>query len=291
MKIGILLNDLSRYKGTNLSEYQWTFGSGGENGVVEAAEAMKKVVPEELHYLYFGNEFCEYCIPNCTQLKRWLAICQHDGLEAVFVTPVVSDGGIGRVREAMDYLMGAGFQGAVVVNDLGVAHLLNTDYPSVPLIVGRLLDKLSHDPRGDESAMQAYYGETGMAYATTPSVECRYVRQALPQQMMRFEYDLPQVGFAVPENQQSRSLYWPYHYLTTGRVCLFRSMGLNSPEKFLVGDGDCQKTCQGLELELQRTQNPDQTLFQKGNTIFYVSNPSNIPAMLHGFDRVVFQIL
>ena len=116
-----------------------------------------------------------------------------------------------------------------------------------------------------------------------------------------FEFDLPIVGLELKSTKAHHSLYWPFHYLSTGRVCIFRSINKTGKEKFLVGDIPCNRPCKKLELELRKPLNgyhfehgirkSSQYLMQKGNTLFYLYENPNISQQFTQFDRIILQIL
>ena len=110
----------------------------------------------------------------------------------------------------------------------------------------------------------------------------------------RYEFDLSKVGIELPR-EGKYSLYWPYSYLTTGRICMFRSLDLDGKEKFLVGDKGCGRKCIQYKVEKRKpingyssTKKADMFLFQKGNTLFFVNE--DLDLYTSSFDRLIIQL-
>ena len=93
------------------------------------------------------------------------------------------------------------------------------------------------------------------------------------------------------------SVYIPYGYVATGRVCMPGSMDLDRQDKFTEYMG-CQKECLRFSLRLLNTGSPfsnrDLELIQRGNTIFYPNSWSTLESILNGdragmVDRIIYQ--
>ena len=237
MDIAVYLTSPLQFRGCCLSDYPFTFGDHHANQVAAAYQNMcDMLIKRGVHrftYLYFGAEFCEYLIPSQQDLEQYVEICRANDLRPVFVTPVVTDRGLDRLRECFDHLDASGIPYAVVVNDLGVLQLL-CSRPRVPeLIAGRILDKTSHDCRISENEMGAYYSASGMRYASEPGILSDHSTGILaPLGISRYEFDLPKTGLDLKRSGSGRGLYWPFHYLTTGRVCMFRALGKTGRRNF-----------------------------------------------------------
>lgn len=302
METAVYLNNLNRYRGKNLSDYSLTFADGKQNGTYQAYQAIVPHVPDTFTHFYFGCEFCEYQLPEPAQLRAWLRLCDESQLDPVFVTSVVSDVGIWKIRECLRTLTAARTKIPVVVNDLGVLRMIRREFPEVPVIAGRILDKTSHDSRGGEDDFYSYYGEDGLRYAKTPGIQSGYSAAVLRAfEIDRFEFDLPKTGLSLPDHKDAYSLYWPYHYLTTGRVCLFRSFSRDPEHKFLVDGSGCPRQCTDMEVEYRKplpgfyTEGEKRIssmhLLQKGNTIYYVLGDQELEENLPQFGRIIIQIL
>lgn len=307
MEIAIFVSHPEQYRGCDLSDYSFTYGDAQNNGVYHAYETVQKLLMKydktKFDQLYFGSEFCENLIPTIEELKFFLNKCKADGLGPVFVTPVVTDRGIAKLKVCFDFLDAQGVMYSTVVNDVGVLQMLSECAKTKSVIIGRLFDKTSHDSRISQKDIPSYYGAAGIRYAGEPGILSDHSRRILKSfGVQRFEFDLPKVGI-YPDRREDYgfSLYWPFHYLTTGRVCLFRAADREGKDKFLVGGKPCRGICKKKELELRKPVNgfsPEQGvkkndlyLFQKGNTIFYLYDHNDLEALISRFDRVIIQVL
>lgn len=301
MEYALLIEDVKEYRGKSLSAYHLCMGDK-RNGLTDADRYYKQFVNEELSFLYFGNEFCEYRLPSAEQLRRLSELCFKEDLTPFFVTPPVTDYGLEIIEQLMDIVFCEKLLSDVVVNDVGVMTLIHRKYPGINLIAGRILDKTSHDSRATSSELEMYYGENGIKYAMTPGVVSRPSLTVFQEYgVTRFEFDLPKVGLMLPD-YIGCSLYWPYSYLTTGRVCLFHSMVSDARQTHLVGNHDCNQLCRKYQIEKRKPINGLVTdngqkiselfLFQKGNTIFYVNDikdEKQFSSRLEQFDRLIIQ--
>ena len=301
MEIALLLDDLNLYRGSLANIYLESWGSQG-NGLSNAISKINCWVHPESHFtmLYYGNEFCEYCLPSSDELAEFASICERDNLRPVFVTSPVSDWGLERVKSAFEYLSQSFREFEVVVNDVGILEMLHKEHPDQSIIMGRLFDKLSHDSRILTKDIGNYYGTAGLKFARTPGILSEKARYAFSEyNICRYEFDLPKVGIDLPEDG-CFSLYWPYQYLTTGRVCMMRAFGYHGKNKFLVGNSICSRLCKNVQVEMRKPVNGfqisngskvgDTFLFQKGNTVFYLYEEEDFLENAKQFDRLVLQI-
>lgn len=297
MELALFLNDIKKYRGKKVCKYEQNIGNCDKNGIEWVNRQLREqeiFINQEAAYLYWGNEFCEYRIPWPEQVAEFLQICEMDGLLPVFVTPVVTDYGIERVAACLEQLSLYEGKAGIVVNDYGIMELLHKSGKKFDIIAGRALDKLSHEARASHEELHGYYGEEGSRYAAVPGILSASHRKALEKyDVGRYEFDCPKVGFAADDIEEGLSLYWPYNYETTGRVCVFRSMDKAGTEKFLVGD-PCRMQCRDMIAERVRVSDAaDQRyyLLQVGNTIFYIDDTVQFDQISETFDRLILQIL
>lgn len=300
MDIALLINNPNEYRGSILSTYCKNWGSQN-NGLTEAYKKVQDYCGEKgrISYLYFGNEFCEYCIPDSNMVKKFLKVCKKDKLNPVFVTPPTGDYGIKILKENLLYLKKELDSCEIVINDLGVLELAHNICPHFNFIIGRVFDKTSHDSRILSRDIEAYYGQDGLRFARTPGILSSSTEQILCKyNIERYEFDFPKVGLEI-EGKSKYSLYFPYQYLTTGRVCMFRATQYEKKSKFLVGNEKCCQVCANVQAELRKPINgfviengnkiSDTYLFQKGNTIFYLNESEDLFMGNTIFDRLVLQ--
>ena len=295
MQLSLLLESEHGYLGKKIKDYVSNW-ENDDNLKIPFELIDKTFKNREIDYIYFGNEFCEYKIPTRDQLKAMICLCEQESIKLALVTPVVTEYGIKKISELFDYLVSQKIKIDIVINDVGVLELLMEKSVEGNPILGRIFDKTSHDSRASLSEFESYYGENGKRFAMSPGIISKYSMEIFKRfGVERYEFDLPKIGLNISDDCK-KSLYWPFSYLTTGRVCLFRSLSLDGKKKFLVGDEACSKCCLKYEVVKRKPINgydnardkKDLFLFQKGNTVFYI-NTGNVQ-ILNMFDRVILQV-
>jgi hypothetical protein len=231
--------------------------------------------------LYIGDEFCIHRLPSLYELDALCQLAKRENRGLSFLTPPLTDDGIDRCGPLFDILKGMDLGTEVVVNDWGVLLFLKEKYPSFQLSVGRLLNKGFKDPRltnPDEAT--EFSAETAELFNT-----CTFDSNEFPAKMRqlnvkRLERDL--FPFGEPEIKQrgglQTSVYFPFGYITTGRMCWMSSFHCVAGRKFSMFNG-CRQTCQKISLKLNHAKT-DLQLFQTGNTIFYLYAPSKLAVLV-----------
>jgi len=292
MEIALLIDDISYYKGANIESYKLSWGSKNNRVFKSIEKALLYVGDIKISYLYFGNEFCEYRIPTVDELKKFLELCDKEKIKPILVTPPVTDKGVRQINTLIEYMVEKNVCIDIAVNDYGVLELLNEKHIDNRIIAGRILDKTSHDSRATSERINRYYGRAGLMIARTPGIVSRQTKKIFNEYAIdRWEFDLPKVGLDLPEGI-NKSLYWPYSYLTTGRVCSMRAIGLEGKYRYLVGSDKCKQICRWIQIEKHKPLNgynneSDLVLFQRGNTIFYLYDGEN---EFENFDRLILQL-
>lgn len=301
MEYALLIDNENDYRGKILKNYHLSWGDN-HNQLRSADNYLQQIANEQLGYLYFGNEFCEYRIPDVEKLKKISDLCKKEVLSLVLVTPAVTDFGIQKIEVLLEAIISEKLLLDLVVNDVGVLELVHKKFPQIHCIAGRIFDKTTHDSRATFSEFDTYYGEKGKRYSMMPGLFSQSFFSVCQEYgINRFEFDLPKNGLIIPDHANC-SLYWPYSYLTTGRVCYFRSLGLNKNKKHLVGDHNCKQLCRKYYIEKRKPLNgividngqriKEEFLFQRGNTVFFVNNMDNKSFLkeLEQFNRLIIQL-
>jgi hypothetical protein len=226
--------------------------------------------PPSLHRIYIGDEFCPHRLPGPAELEAYGALSDTLGIPLTLLTPVLTDDELDRCSPLFDALADRMPQAEIVVNDWGVLSLVTAMYPSFRLAAGRVLDKGFKDPRLDlgNEAIAADHALKQMLEGTTFS---RPEFQSLAQRMgiERLESDLlPYGDRKIEACPFQRSIYFPFGYITSGRICWIASFGQAASRKFLPVKS-CRGPCRDLTLELHGSGFQFR-VFQNGNTIFYL---------------------
>lgn len=259
-----------------------------------------KDVRNNIARIYFGNEFCQNLIPTLDTLKRWYFFTRAKNKEFSFVTPFVTDLGLKKLKNLMAFLNCQG-KVEVVFNDWGVFTLIKDNFANLNPVLGRLLTKQRRDPRmlkifsnkqkPREIISPDKKNKTILFPKRVPSTLFEHYRGCvinvpifqkylLSQGINRAEIDNLVWQMKVKVNKNiGLSIYLPYGYITTTRMC---------GELTLTYDA-CKKECKRYFLQLENESLPV-PFYGIGNTVFYRSNlPSNEYLEKLGIDRIVYQ--
>lgn len=231
--------------------------------------------PIKFTRMYFGQEFCEKALPSQKELDQALIVSGQQEMKFTLVTPYVTEPGLDTVKGLLERLIQVQPRAEVVVNDWGVVETIAKYYPTLTPVLGRLLNKILRDPR----LLTHRKKPKGQALERfcTSSLAGEPMQELLEQyKVRRVELDLPPQGLdehLVNWGYRS-SLYLPFGVITTGRICLLHSWGLDEHEKFKVFSGGCDRKCRNYWLEMsdpsqQVKKSKDWLILQKGNTVFY----------------------
>jgi hypothetical protein len=223
---------------------------------------------EPVSMLQFGNAFCERLLPSKASLRRALAWAERANLGFSLVTPTLTDAGIKRLR-ALARGLPEGTE--IVANDWGAVRLVRAEFPSLAVVVGRVLCKMLKDPR----VPSAKWTQLGACSLGAPGFRALLARFRVD----RVETDLP--PFPRPEELEAPGLklavHAPFGFATKGRVCRIGSLGHAPARKFALDHG-CRKECLTYVAELERSvggsAGPGLRCIQRGNAIFYRHSPS-----------------
>ena len=252
--------------------------------------------------LYFGQEFCERLLPTPRELERALAFACQRGMAFTLVTPYVTDVGIEAVRQLLNVLRVQQPAAEVVFNDWGVLLLLSEEFPDLEPVAGRVIDKMKRDPRFSARDYEVFFSPEGRKMLMTSNITATSYRELLNRYgVRRVELDPVLQGFDFdlrPVNLKA-SVYLPYGFATTGRICFIGSLHRKPEDKFTVF-GECRRECQVYDQYLQKNLSPmpeavsdgraaEIELERKGNTIFFAN--TNLTPLLENenLDRLIYQ--
>lgn len=237
--------------------------------------------------LYFGNEFCERLLPNVETLKRALDLSDRSQVSFSLVTPFLTEAGMKRLSPLLRLLEEERPDSEIVINDWGLLQLLGaaTTAPPFALVIGRLLTKQARDPRLTQS--EAALSPGALDHFRRSNVDVPIVTDfLLARHVTRVEFDNPFHGLERDAPRLPASLYSPYVYLTTSRLCTFNPRSRPGETGRVVMS--CNQECRGQASRLRHKRMPVD-LLRKGNTIFFRNDslPSNLEAL--NIDRVIRQ--
>ncbi|MBN2484050.1 MAG: hypothetical protein JXD21_07620 [Candidatus Omnitrophica bacterium] len=240
--------------------------------------------------IYFGNEFCEHLIPSWEIIKEVLDTCHGSQRAFTLVTPMVTDKGISTLYSLFERLsdtpLMAGALYEVVANDIGVIQLLNQKFPSLQPIAGRLLSKQRRDPR--IIGCVDPFGKNDLPLLGHSQFSPLFIEYLHKKNVHRVEIDNLLQGINdtfIPEKLDV-SLYFPYTYLTTSRMCFFnQSSTLVLKDAIFCRNHECQKY---RHFELHHVRMPMPILL-KGNTQFFENRVFPDDVQKWGINRIIYE--
>ena len=231
--------------------------------------------------VYAGDEFCVNRLPNSDELKKIDRFCGDHGLNFTMLIPPLSNMTIKTCRPLFHYLSENRPGTEVVVNDMGVLWYIKKNHPFLSISMGRLFNKGFKDPRFQ---MTPDTGElpTDLLQLINESTfdQEAVIDMARDLSVDRMERDLFPFANKIEKRSEeiAQSVYFPFGYITTGRVCRISALGQEGRNKFLI-QNNCNRLCNVLPLIL-KNDDVRFKLFQNGNTIFYLYPPSMLKRLL-----------
>jgi hypothetical protein len=230
--------------------------------------------------IYYGNEFCEHRISGRREFAAACAAVESVGLPLTVVTPPVSEAGAEvlatRLAELARLLPGS----EVVVNDWGVLRLLRREFPGLEPVLGRLMTRFLRDPRVTPRLGLGAAGASPHPLRQASVGMPAFRRMLEGHGIRRIELDNLYQGIDLDFRSLRLlpSLYLPYGYVTTGRICQQGNEHLPRDRKFGTPPGSCPLPCLRVEIGLKdrnaRADGGQYSFTQRGNTIFYRQPPA-----------------
>lgn len=256
--------------------------------------------------IYFGCEFCQLRLPSPRALREICALLKKQGKPLTLVTPFVTASGLRRVAELLDLLQRSYPGSEAVFNDWGVFRLLQ-GYPGLHPVLGRLLTRQRRDPRAldyllNRTKPSRVRERLADGSLRTVIFKGRRVPESLYRSFRQSLINLPVFGEFLLHHRVNRveidnllwdmdvraaagigvSIYHPYGYITTTRLCGLVNMTYRHCGK------ECQKQYVAFKASLCRSAKVP--FFLRGNTVFYRSRLRPVRQLEKmGIDRIVIQ--
>ena len=232
--------------------------------------------------IYVGDEFCVARMPTLLELQRLWAMTVKTGHDLTLLTPVMTDKNIEAVAPLFGYLDENLPATEVVFNDWGVMAYVSRHFSSLKLSAGRLLNKGFKDPRlKPPPPLEDYAHPSHDMLLNWSTYDGPWIReQLLTMNIDRCEQDLLpyRTDPAVGGDGLAVSVYFPFGYVTSGRICWTASFDQPAGKRFMPTDR-CSRPCGELMLELKSTQFAFR-IFQSGNTIFFLYPGDRLESLL-----------
>lgn len=268
----------------------------------EARDAVREAFgPARFSRLYFGNEFCERLAPLPHEAVAAYEAAARRDMRFSLLTSYVTNAGLDRYIRLFERLAALpGDTLEVIVNDWGLLRLLRRDFPTLRLVLGRLMNRMLRDPRIAGAFASARAPDAALSALRQSAVSAPVYRRFLERhgvEMVEFDNVIQGLDMDFRELGIAGSIYLPYGYIATGRVCMIGSLGRSSREAFDVASA-CHRECQLYTLRFEYSDSPfgnrDQEFIQRGNTYFYHQGHDDILSAARmverlGIARIVFQ--
>lgn len=224
--------------------------------------------------IYFGNEFCENNFLSLERVKEIIAFAKVNHKKITFVTPFVTDKGLKMIKMFLAVLP---LQTEVVFNDYGVLSLLDGFTP----VFGRILNRQKRGPRIVQ--LEGKIPQKGYEYFQQCNLDVMgdFLRE---KKISRAEVDNVVQGFKIKTKLQL-SLYYPWIYVSTTRLCLLN--GIEDLSRKKISIKPCKRECHDYILTNDAFP---LKLYQKGVTQYYFNDKllSKQELVKKGVDRLVF---
>ena len=233
--------------------------------------------------LYFGTEFCQELIPDIRETEAFCDYCSAHSLEAVLLTPIVTQRGFRRLQRLFDDLSSRGLFPAVVFNDWGVLELLRTRHPSFPLRMGRLMNRGLRDPRLDIKPL----GSAGEN--TERGAGIRNLAASLGVSAVESDADLEPGFLGAGARGLQRALHVPFTFASSGRNCLEKAAAAPASKGIFTHglNSGCSAPCRDV-CRKEHRRDTQKEMWRAGNTLFFEAPPEWITRHAALADRIVF---
>ena len=251
--------------------------------------------------LYYGQEFCEYLVPEPAEIRQAYYTCRQLGWDFTYVTGYLTERALAKVKANLAVLREESGGCEVVVNDWGLLAVLAREFPDFQPVLGRLQAKQIRFARFEGAVPVNLNG------ISVPEAEIRANQQealrglnlSVPEYrewlvrmgIGRFEVDITPQGADVPEDcwGLGSSFYYPWAYVAGARNCLTASV-VDPRRRHVPLNAPCPRPCRRFNKTTIPTGFPNVTI-QRGNAVFVFNKDEATPYVSPDsrFDRVVMQ--
>jgi hypothetical protein len=232
---------------------------------------------DDYDVVYFGCEFCERLLPSKKDFMTVKDYVERKGKIFSLLSPYVTNNGIRILRSTLKAIG----ECEVIFNDWGVFWMIKNDLPDKGFIpvLGRLLVKQKRGPRIIQYKHRIPYG--AYQHFMRSVVSNKDMADYLAKQgILRVELDNLLQGIDADIKNINCSLYYPYLYVTTTRMCL-----IANKDRKNISVVSCTKQCADKQFILKSDAMPD--ILLRGNTQFIKNEV--LPDYMGAINRLVFE--
>lgn len=229
------------------------------------------VFPRRIRRLYLGDEFCANRMPLEEELEDLFRLAETNHWVVSVLTPPLTDESLARCLPLFERLRSIRPAPEVVANDWGMFFTLRESYPELNVGLGRLLNKGFKDPRLPDPERFARHSREAKELLNRCTFDSpSFQERAALLGVRRLERDLLPYGDPRVAGVESLavSVYVPFGYFTTGRVCSTASLHRPAGKKFSLG-GPCDRLCERLPAVFGRAES-GLAVHRNGNSFFYL---------------------
>lgn len=197
--------------------------------------------------IYIGSEFC------CRLLERWdfasikklIELISSNKLGVTFVIPPTIESELDKIKDIIQYLLFENRVDEIVINDFGILSYVIDKKKEIEantkLIVGRLFNKLSRDPRVLFSEEEGLTSEGKKTICENGLLVGKYQEYFKNAKIENFETDLFS-DKSVINPDLFMSYHYPLVYITMGQICATASYDKSLSNKFKLNN-QCSFGC------------------------------------------------
>jgi len=251
--------------------------------------------------IYYGTEFCQNLIPTLDDLKRIFSLVKRKKKNFTLLTPYVTDFGVKKIAPLLEFLDTQAQRIEVVFNDWGVFKLIREGYKNLEPVLGRLLTKQRRDPRAYDILLNRQKAKKifDKKSKKTAIIIPKKVPLSLYEHFKASVINMPIFQKFLLDNNIKRveidnlvwdmkiempkeigvSVYLPYAYVTTTRLCGLINLTYAA----------CKKECQRFYFSFKSNSSPV-PFYSRGNTLFYRTEfTQGRDLVSRGIDRIVWE--
>ncbi len=220
--------------------------------------------------IYFGSEFCDKLIPDLKAVMKAYNFAQKYNIAFTLLTALVPDSGLDKLKILFDYLNNEAHGAEIVVNDFGVLSVLHREYKKLVPVAGRLLGKMTNDPRIKDkiTILKKVPLELGtLKFIRNSAFSVPAFQQFLNNNgVNRGEFDTVYQGIDYDiEDRLTFSIHMPYNYITSGRYCFIGALQQPDIHRFAI-NAPCQEECVRYVVKLCKEAMEDE-IYNRGKVV------------------------
>jgi hypothetical protein len=235
--------------------------------------------------LYIGDDSCERLVPESTKLEAILMYARKNNKRISLLTSYYTDKGLKNLKIILGILNNSGSDIEVVINDIGVLKLLNSEYKNIIPVYGALSSSSFLHPYANFKS-----GCQGISSSERHLLAKEVFDFLIKNNFKRVEFDNITSIFLLADSFISKginvSFHYPFTFLTSTRRCLFASRKSISSKFALLG---CNKECLNYRLILVN-RNLGHKIFVRGTAQYMRKKAKNNLSDIcrdHGVDRLI----